>query len=394
MVSFIIPIEKIELNQTFDEVIVFGAGKIGKSVIYMLRLENIIIKTCFDNNYEVSGGNIWEDISCEAPILIDREIPVLLAVQNEAVKKEMRSQCEALGYLNIYDIDVKLLNQCIEKLPDEDYLKIQFWLRMGKPLNLENPKTYNEKLQWLKLNDRNPLYTQLVDKYAVKKYVGNLIGEEYILPTIGVWDSFSEIDFDKLPNQFVLKCTHDSGSTIVCQDKTTFDRKDAEEKITRCLQQNWYYLGREWPYKNVPPRILAEKYIVDESGTELKDYKFFCFNGIAKALFIASDRLDESVDTKFDFYDMEFRHLPFTNGHPNSNKNMKKPLNFEMMRKLAEKLSSNIPHVRVDFYNINGVIYFGEITFFHWSGWIPFKPYEWDETFGQWLDLDWCRKSR
>lgn len=392
MFSFIIPAKNND-NQMFNEVIVFGAGQIGKSVIYMLRLKNIIVQTCFDNNHEVSGKSIWEDISCETPRLIDRYIPILLAVDNEAAKREMRSQCETLGYMKIYDINVIQLLQCINQLPDEDFIKLQFWLRCGQPLNLENPKTFNEKLQWLKLNDRNPLYTQLVDKYAVKKYVGDLIGEEYIIPTIGVWDSFAEIDFDKLPDQFVLKCTHDSGSTVVCKDKNTFNRKRAEEDITRCLQRNFYYCGREWPYKNVPPRILAEKYMVDESGTELKDYKFFCFNGIAKALFIASDRLDENVDTKFDFYDMDFIHLPFTHGHPNSNKNIEKPLNFDMMRELAEKLSSDIPHVRIDFYNIMGRVYFGEMTFFHHCGWVPFEPYKWDETFGEWLNLESIEKS-
>lgn len=392
MFSFIIPTEKIELDQTFNDVIVFGAGRIGKSVIYMLKLKNIIIKTCFDNNYEVAGKNIGEGISCEVPILIDRDIPILLAVENEAAKREIRSQCEALGYLNIYDIDVKQLNQCIDNLPDEDYIKLQFWLYMGQSLNLENPKTFNEKLQWLKLNDRNPIYTQLVDKCAVKKYVGNLIGEEYIIPTIGVWDSFEEIDFDKLPNQFVLKCTHDSASTIVCKDKNTFDRKKAEEKITRCLQRNYYYWGREWPYKNVPPRILAEKYMVDESGTELKDYKIYNFNGIPKMIQVDFDRF---IAHKKNVYDIKWNFLDVQIGYPmDKNKQIEMPVCLEQMLDFARKLSKDIPFLRTDFYVIHGEFYFGELTFYPGNGMLKMQPIEWDDVLGGWLDLELCGKLR
>lgn len=272
-------------------------------------------------------------------------------------------------------------------IPDEPYLKLMFRLRMGKKLNLKDPTTFNEKLQWLKLHDRKPVYTTMVDKYEVKQYVANIIGEEYIIPTLGVWNHFDEINFDELPEQFVLKCTHDSGGLVICKDKKTLDLKKAREKIERSLKCNFYWVGREWPYKNVKPRIIAEPYLEDKTDSELRDYKFFAFDGVAKALFIATDRGNESTDTKFDFFDMDFKHLDFTNGHPNSEIPPHKPQNFEKMRQIAEKISRGMPQVRVDFYEVNGKAYFGEITLAHWSGMKPFDPDKWDTTFGEWIKL-------
>ena len=272
-------------------------------------------------------------------------------------------------------------------IPDKIYLKSRYKARIGKKLNLKNPKTFNEKLQWLKLYDRKPEYTVMVDKHEVKKYVADKIGKDYIIPTLGVWDKFDDIDFDALPEQFVLKCTHDSGGLVICKDKSQLDIEQARKKIDKCLKRNYYWHGREWPYKNVRPRIIAEQYMEDEETAELRDYKFFCFDGVAKALFIATDRSNKEEETKFDFYDMEFNHLPFTNGHPNANSAPQKPENFDKMRELAGKLSENIPHLRVDFYEVNGRIYFGELTFSHWNGMTPFGPEEWDETFGGWINL-------
>lgn len=257
---------------------------------------------------------------------------------------------------------------------------------MKKKLDLTNPKTYNEKLQWLKLYNRKQEYTIMVDKYAVKGYVEKIIGKEYIIPTLGVWEHFDDIDFDKLPDQFVLKCTHDSGGLVICKDKETLDKEKAKKQIEHCLKRRYFLNTREWPYKDVKPQIIAEKYMVDESGYELKDYKFFTFDGKVKAMFIATDRGSES-ETCFDFYDCNFEHLPFKNGHPNAKKKIIKPENFDKMIELAEKLGKDIPHARIDFYNINGKIYFGEITFFHWSGLKPFEPEEWDYKFGSWIQL-------
>ena len=271
--------------------------------------------------------------------------------------------------------------------PDELYLKLLFRLRMGYKLNLDNPQTFCEKLQWLKLHNRKPEYTQMDDKYDAKRYVADIIGEEYIIPTIGVWDRVEDIDFDKLPNQFVLKCTHDSGGIVICKDKSQLDIAATKKLLRRGLKKNYYWQNREWPYKNITPRIICEQYMVDESGYELKDYKWFCFDGVAKALFIATDRGVKGEETKFDFYDTEFNHLPFTNGHPNASKEIKKPAGFEQMKQLASQLSKGQPHLRVDFYDINGKIYFGELTFYHWSGTMPFDPMEWDYTFGSWINL-------
>ncbi|MGN0457142.1 MAG: ATP-grasp fold amidoligase family protein [Acutalibacteraceae bacterium] len=272
-------------------------------------------------------------------------------------------------------------------MPDKAFLKMRYKSKFGKKLNLENPQTFNEKLQWLKLYDRKPEYTQMVDKYEAKKYVAERIGEEYIIRTLGVWEKFEDIDFDSLPNQFVLKCTHDSGGLVICKDKASFDKEAAKKKINKSLKVNYYLKGREWPYKNVKPRIIAEEYMEDAETKELRDYKFFTFNGVPKALFIASERQKSGEETKFDFFDMEFNHLPFTNGHPNASVIPNKPVAFDEMRMLAEKLSKGVPHLRVDFYEVNGKVYFGELTFAHWSGFMPFQPEIWDAKFGMELDL-------
>lgn len=269
---------------------------------------------------------------------------------------------------------------------DENYLRILFKRGVGYKLNLKNPRTYNEKLQWLKLYYRRPELTRMVDKYEAKIWAAERIGEEHIIPTLGVWNSFEEIDFDKLPNRFVLKTTHDSGSVVICKDKAKLDKQAAARILNRSLKHEYWLALKEYPYKDVPKRIIAEQYMEDESG-ELRDYKIFCFGGKVKALFIATERFKEGEETKFDFFDENFKHLPFVNGHPNATCDIKKPEGFEEMKKLAEKLSAGLPHARVDFYSINGKIYFGEMTFFHWSGLVPFKPVEWDYKFGEWIEL-------
>lgn len=271
-------------------------------------------------------------------------------------------------------------------LPDELFLKIIFRLKMGYRLDLNNPKTFNEKIQWLKLYDRNPLYTSLVDKYEVRQFVKEKIGEEYLIPLLGVWDNFDDIDFEALPNQFVLKCTHDSGGLVICKDKSKLNIPAAKKKINACMKRNYYWVLREWPYKNVKPRIIAEQYMEDEPGKGLKDYKFFCFDGIVKAMFVATDR--EVHQTKFDFFDADFNHLPFKQHYPNNVKiNLVKPAGFEQMKKLASVLTAGFPHCRADFYDINGEVYFGELTFSHFSGLESFEPPEWDLKLGKMLKV-------
>lgn len=288
---------------------------------------------------------------------------------------------------NKYDFWAHALNRLVYVLPDKWYLFFRFKNRVGYWPHLNHPRTFNEKLQWLKLNDRHAEYTQMVDKIDAKKYVASIIGDKYIIPTLGVWNSVDEIEWDKLPNQFVIKVSSDSGGIVVCKDKQTLDIEKAKEKLTNGWGKNYYVHNKEYPYRDLTPRIIAEEYKEDESGYELRDYKIFCFNGEPKILFVASDRQKAAEDTKFDFFDLNWNHLPFTNGHPNSKEHIAKPKNFEEMLEIAKKLSVGIPQVRIDLYNCNGKIYFGEITFFHWSGMTSFDPVEWDFKLGKMIKL-------
>ncbi len=270
---------------------------------------------------------------------------------------------------------------------DELYLKLYYRKSFHKKLNLDNPTTFSEKLQWLKLNNRCPKYTEMVDKFSAKQYVAKIIGEKYIVPTITIWNSVDEIDWDILPKQFVLKTTHDSGGIVICKDKDKLNKQKALEKLAWAFRHDNYSITREWPYKNVPRRIIAEHYLEDEYG-ELRDYKFLCFNGEPRLMFIATDRGNvKRGGTKFDFFDMDFKHMPIVQGHPNAKKEFEKPNVYNEMKIIAEKLSKGIPHVRVDLYNVNGKIYFGELTFFHFSGFCPFIPEKWDKEIGSWVEL-------
>ena len=271
-------------------------------------------------------------------------------------------------------------------LPDVIRIRIMWKQWMDYPLNLKHPKSYNEKLQWMKLNDRNPLYTALVDKYAVKNYVKGIIGEQYIIPTLAVWNSVDDIDLSLLPNQFVLKTTHDSGGVCICKDKKTLDFAEVKFKLNKSMHYDYSKLAGEWPYKNVPRKIIAEKYLEDKKYHELRDYKFFCFSGKVKALFIATERQTRK-EPYFCFFDRDFNYLGITQGHPQPPVPPEKPENYELMIELAEKLSKDICQVRVDFYEVNGHVYCGELTFFHHSGIVPFEPQKWDYIFGEWFVL-------
>lgn len=290
--------------------------------------------------------------------------------------------------INLLLHPIKLLELLAYKFSsDKLYLKIWYYNRMGYWMDFNNPKTFNEKLQWLKLYNRKPEYTTMVDKYAVKKFVADIIGDEYIIPTLGVWDSFEDIDFDKLPNQFVLKCTHDSGGLVICKDKSKFNKVAAKEKIEASLKTDFYKLGREWPYKNVPRRIIAEKYMEDSNDPDLKDYKLMCFNGIVQSTFVCSDRAT-GKGLHVTFMDRNWEKLPFERHYPSSSDPITKPVCYEEMVVLAEKLSAGIPFVRVDFYEINKKVYFGELTFFPGCGTEEFTPTEWDFKLGQMINID------
>ncbi len=298
-------------------------------------------------------------------------------------------------YLKNRDVlfDVIMAN-CMGWLPDKAYLKMKFRRSMGHKLNLKAPKSFSEKLQWLKLYDRRPEYTVMVDKVKAKDYVASVLGEEYIIPTLGVWENPDDIDFNKLPDRFVLKCNHNSGTGLfICKDKSKLDIEKVKAELRKGLKDDYYKKNREWPYKDVPRRAFAEAYMEDEYG-ELRDYKFFCFDGEVKAMFIATDRSKGEHEVRFDFFDENFNHLPFTNGHPNATILPDKPKMFEEMKALASKLSKGIPQVRIDFFEVGTKVYFGEMTFFHWSGMQPFVPEEWDYKFGSWIKLPQTKQKK
>lgn len=272
-------------------------------------------------------------------------------------------------------------------LPDSLYLKIMFRLKMGYKLNLKNPQTFNEKLQWLKLYNRKPEYTRMVDKSEAKTVAENILGKGYVIPTLGVWNKFEEIDFNSLPDSFVLKTTNGGGGggVIICRDKSKLNLVSAAEQLKSSLKASIYRNLKEWPYKNVKPRVLAEKFMVDESG-ELRDYKFYCFNGEPKVFLVASERFS-GHRTYFDYFDMEGNHLPFTQGGMNNPVTPELPSTFEEMKQVATKLSHGLPHVRIDLYSVDEKVYFGEFTFFDSSGFEKFTPREWDNIFGGWIIL-------
>lgn len=289
-------------------------------------------------------------------------------------------------------IGIILLGKFSFLFSDKQYLQMMYWLHLGRKLNLKNPKTFNEKLQWLKLYNHKPEYTIMVDKVKAKEYVAKLIGEEHIIPTLGVWDDPDDIDFDALPDQFVLKCNHNSGTGMcICRDKSKLDIEKVKAELRKGLKENYFMRWREWPYKNVPRKILAEKFMVDESGTELKDYKIFCFNGEPRYCQVISDR---NTDEKIDFYDMHWKRLVGLVGLNGLNDKVHNseyaipcPESFENMKQMASLLAKSIPFSRIDFYEINHQAYFGEITFFPATGFGNFNPREWNVKMGDMITL-------
>lgn len=272
-------------------------------------------------------------------------------------------------------------------LPDRYFSILEYWAYNGEILNLHNPKSFNEKIQWLKLNDRKEYYSKLVDKYLSKQIIGKVIGDEYIIPTIGVWDKVEDIKFEKLPEKFVLKCTHDSGGVIVCKDKGKIIDKNIRKKLKKYFRRKYYYIHREWPYKNIKPRIIAEVLLENSDNSELKDYKIMCFNGKAKLILVCDDRAS-SEGVKMDFYDENWTKLQIKRpNHPNIKNECTKPVNLEKMIEIAEKLSKNFKFIRVDFYEVNNKLYFGEITFYPTAGLEKFSPETWDYVLGEWIVL-------
>ena len=282
-----------------------------------------------------------------------------------------------------------LLNRTSALWPDRTYLRWQFRFAMGRKLDMDNPQTFNEKLQWLKLYNRKPEYTVMVDKVKAKEWVAGRIGAEYIIPTLGVWDNPDEIDFDELPNQFVLKCNHNSGlGMYICKEKSKINIPKVKKRLRKGLKQNYFLIGREWPYKDVSRKILAEQFMVDESGTELKDYKVFCFDGEPEIIEVDYNRF---IAHKRNFYGKNWDFINMESVYPSDEKHMiARPEKLDKMLELSRKLAKGIPHVRVDFYSIGNRLYWGELTFFHEGGCGHFKPENWDERLGKLIKLPFC----
>ena len=274
-----------------------------------------------------------------------------------------------------------------KNMSDKEYLSWLYRARMGRFPDLNYPKSFNEKLQWLKLNDRKPEYTEMVDKYLAKKYVEKRIGEKYIIPTLGVWDEFDQIEFEKLPDQFVLKTTHDSGGVVICKDKANFDKAAAKRKLEKSLKRNYYWAEREWPYKNVKPQIIAEKFMVDKSGDGLIDYKFYCFNGMPEFLYI-SNGMDNHKTARLSFLTMNWEKAPFGRSDYLEFETIPpRPRKFDEMVQIAKSLSEGHPFLRVDLYEISEQVYFSELTFSPCGGFMPFVPEEWDEKLGDMISI-------
>ena len=271
-------------------------------------------------------------------------------------------------------------------IPDKSHLRILYRASVGKWPDLDNPHTFNEKLQWLKLHDRNPLYTTLVDKYRVKRWVAERIGEKYVVPTYGAWEHVEDIDLNELPDRFVLKTNHDCGGIAICRDRATFDFDVAKRKLAKHLKKNYYWGCREWPYKDVKPLVFAEEYLEPDAAVgETVDYKLMCFGGKARCVFTCTGRA--AGDLRVDFFDLDWNHLPFERHYPNAGVEPSAPSCFREMREAAERLSEGIPFVRVDFYDVGGEPRFGEMTFYPGAGFEEFAPEEWDGRLGEWVRL-------
>lgn len=274
--------------------------------------------------------------------------------------------------------------------PDKLYILVKYWLYNGIWLNLSKPKTFNEKLNWLKLHDHKDIYHTMVDKYEAKKYIGSIIGWEYIVPNLGVYDSFDNIDFDVLPNKFALKTTADSFGVIICKNKSELDINRVKYELQKSISFSWFYPFREWAYKGVKPRIIIDYLLEENSGGPIHDYKFWCFNGVPQLMYITIK--GESNDIYENFYDMDFVPVDINHGYKRREPEFDKPDGFELMKELALKICKGIPFVRVDFFFVNGHVYFAECTFYDWAGFRPFVNKEWDERLGGWIDTSMVQK--
>jgi len=291
----------------------------------------------------------------------------------------IRSICRGLMYF-MYVPGIRNI------LPDSWYVRCQYRYRTGKKLDLKDPRTFNEKMQWQKLNDKNPEYTKMVDKDGVRSFVSGKIGEKYLIPLVGIFDRFDDMDLTAFPKEFVIKCTHDSGSVVIVKDKDSMDVAAVRKKIRKAQRRNYFWIGREWAYKNIKPRIIVEEYLKDESGAEPRDYKIFCFGGVPKLVQVDLDRF---TNHRRNIYSPEWEYLGFTSMYPmDPDTHVPRPEKLDEMLSIAKVLSEGITQVRVDLYVIGPKVYFGELTLYHGSGMEEYRPPEWDGILGGWVDLD------
>lgn len=395
-------LELEKMNKSWDgEVCIFGAGQWGKGLPYELIKSAGFSINCYFDNFVPEGTVVKDGLEVRAiSYLYEHKENILMFLCVAAKNKDqILLQLKENEVKNVIVVDWVYIAQIMDSVDkaedvvkkryhfiydDREFLSTQFRKKVGYDLNIDKPMTFNEKLQWLKLFDHSDKYTTMVDKYSVKKYITEKVGNKYVIPTLGVWEHFDDINFEKLPDKFVLKCTHDSGSAVLVDDKYTFKYEEAKQKLELALSINYYWLGREWPYKNVPRRIIAEKYM--GSQYDMVDYKFFCFHGNPKLAFTCTERFSGD-GLKVTFFDLNWNRLDFERHYPSSAKEISKPQNLDLMIELAGKLSEGIPFVRVDFYEIEGQVYFGEMTFFPGGGMEEFRPVEWDYILGGWIKL-------
>lgn len=397
-------------KQWNKEVCLFGVGECGSgwgfNILNALGFKIVFYVDNYTDSFLCNGIPVYG-----IDVLMEKKNNVLCIITVMGKKGEdILEQLKGLKVSNYYWLDegndkredfpefiAELNDKNIKEkfkylMDDKLFLEKQFKEYMGYDINFDNPKSYNEKLNWTKLYDRNTLYTQLTDKYAVRGYVKKKIGEKYLIPIIGVWDNAVDIDFDALPNQFVLKCTHDSGSCFICKDKNTIVKEDVVKNLNGYLNKNYYYYNREWAYKDINPKIIAEKYMGGRLN-DLPDYKFFCFNGRVFCSYTMKNYMINHDDGECGFFDRDYNIMPLIR------KDFKpicyqlpKPINYTKMIEVAETLSEGFPHVRVDLYNIEGIIYFGEMTFYNSAGYMLFDPSEWDYILGDMYDLPLSNK--
>ena len=376
----------LQQNNVSGTVTIFGCGYVGKIVMYLCKyIYNFRIRECLDNNEKRTGELFWNDIVCKIPQDGDVNTNVLIAINDDKIVNKIENQCLSIGYKNVYKVNEDLIFSAMNELSDRECVYIRYYARTGQYLNLERPITFNEKLQWLKVYDYKPIYNTLTDKLAAKEYIGSLIGEEHIIPTIGIWDSFDDIDFSTLPKYFVLKCSHDSGSAEIILDKDTIDKISLKKKYDKTMSRDYYWAGREHGYKGIPRKIIAEPKLNRDSKDDVKDYKVFCFDGVPKLIQVDYGRFHNHTRV---MYSTEWEPLGFSTCYPYGGDDIEsKPDNLNKLLELASVVSAGISHVRADFYLIDNKIYFGEMTFHHGSGCERFSDEEWNYRLGEYLKL-------